>query len=513
MKKIKLLFVFCLFFPLYGQEDMFPKLVQNFENRIKKITLKNNIKILMLKRGISPTVSIYVKFKVGGADETADISGTAHLLEHMLFKGTKQVGTQSYEKEKKYLSQIRSFGKKFDVLRLKKKRLEDEKKLIPKSLNEEIAKISQRLKIIQTFHKKIITADSIDKIYSENGGVGFNAYTTNDVTNYQISLPVNKIELWAKIESDRLQNPILREYYKERDVVLEERRARIDDRGVGKLLEKYLETAFGNKHPYGIPVIGYGSTLPFLDIDQTYEFFQKYYIPKNMVIAIVGNFDYNKVESILIENFEHIPNPKTIEKKNEIKSIFNQGTKRVKVTHKSGPIKIMGWHKPKKIENQKEYVVFDMISSILTDGYSSRLYKRLVTEEKLALNVYGSQKFPGERYNNLFLIYIINQSNASPEKIEQIVLEEIEKLKTEPIDEREFEKIKNQQMLKYFSALKLNSYLADILSYYELLFGDWKELIYDYQRLDSVQKEDIPRVISKYITQTNIIIGDLESEK
>ena len=510
MKKFKLLFLLFSLNSLYGQ-DMFSQLIKDLETRVKKIKLKNGITVVMYKRGIAPTVSLYTKFKVGGSDETLENSGTAHLLEHMLFKGTKKIGTSSYEKEEKYLLQIRTYGQELDSLNKKKLSLEKANQPIPEDLEKNIEKLSKRLKIMQRYHKKIINSNAISQIYSKNGGVGFNAYTTNDLTNYQISIPANRIELWAKIESERLQNPVLREFYTERNVVQEERRLRVENRGPGILREKYLEAAFGKDHPYGIPVIGYKEKIPFLDIDETYKFFKHYYRPSNMTVAIVGNFDFEPTEKIIRENFENIPNPKEPLKETIAKKTIQEKEKRVQVEHKSGPMKIMGWHKPSS--KHADSPIFQFIDYILSGGASSRLYKRLVLKDKLALSV-GSWAFdPGARYDNLFSIFISNQSDANPEEIEKVVLEEIDLLKKQPITENEVEKIKNQLITNYFLELKSNANIADNLSLYETITGDWKNFVYFYQKLSLVKPEDITRVLNEYITNQNMIVGDLKSEK
>ncbi|MCB1176599.1 MAG: insulinase family protein, partial [Leptospiraceae bacterium] len=245
----------------------------------------------MMKRTSSPTLALYTKFKVGSSDETPEIAGTAHLLEHMLFKGTKNVCTSDWESEKKYYSLLKSTGHELDNLKLEKRNLENSQKKIPEDLEKRIEILNRRLKQIEDIQKKYIIRSEDTYIYEQNGQVGFNAYTTHDVTNYQIKLPANRLEVWARMESDRLKNPVLREYYTERNVIMEERRMRVENRGFGLLREKFLSLAF-DESPYGRPVIGYESNIPFLDIYETENFFKTYYSPNNMVIAIVGDLDF-----------------------------------------------------------------------------------------------------------------------------------------------------------------------------------------------------------------------------
>ncbi|MFH1624199.1 MAG: insulinase family protein, partial [Pseudomonadota bacterium] len=206
----------------------------SLKDRVKEYTLKNGLKILMLERHYSPTVSFFMSFRVGSVEEYTGISGTAHLLEHMLFKGTKALGTKDYVEERKILDEIDKTAAALDNERLKDKKAD---KVRITQLQAELAELQKK-------HKTYVIKDEIDLIYSRNGGVGLNASTGYDVTRYMVSLPSNRVELWAKIESDRMLNPVLREFYSERDVVMEERRQRIESNPDGKLYENFMAAAF-----------------------------------------------------------------------------------------------------------------------------------------------------------------------------------------------------------------------------------------------------------------------------
>ncbi|EPG64167.1 insulinase family protein [Leptospira wolffii] len=492
-----------------ANEDIFLGIRSSLESRVKKVVLKNGIRLLMMKREGSPTVAVYTKFLVGAADETPDIAGTAHLLEHMLFKGTKNIGVNNYEKEKVYLDQIRVWGKRLDSYRLEERRLIQAGEPVPEKLITEKSVLETRFRNLLELHRKFVISNEDSYIYDKNGGTGFNAYTTNDVTNYQILLPANRLEIWAKLESDRLKNPILREYYTERDVVLEERRMRVENQGMGILREKFLGAAF-QKHSYGMPVIGYEENLPFLDIDKTEAFFRKNYRPGNMAIGIVGDLDFSQTEALVRKYFEDIPDssPSPIPQATES---FDHEPRRVSVTHSSGPMKAMGWLTPASPHPDRP--VLDLIDAILSQGETGRLYKRLVLRDKLAQKVSCWTGEPGERYANLFAIYVTNVRGADPSKIESAILEEIETLKREPVTEEELSKIKNQIVADYIRGLNSNSKLADVLTYYELVAGDWTDIFDDYSRLDRVTPEDIMRVSKQYFVPRNLTVGDLFSSE
>ena len=202
--------------------------------KIVKAKLKNGITVLMLERHVSPTVALYIRHCVGAVDETKGESGAAHLLEHIMFKGTTTIGTKNYPAEKILLANIEQTGVALDK----------EKRKDQKSDPVIIQNLTSKLKKLQTQHKQYFIANEIDRLYTENGGLDMNASTGQDVTTYNVSLPANKIELWARIETDRLLNPVFREFYTERDVVMEERRQRIESDPDGKLYEQFISTAY-----------------------------------------------------------------------------------------------------------------------------------------------------------------------------------------------------------------------------------------------------------------------------
>ncbi|MEI6127199.1 MAG: insulinase family protein, partial [Pseudomonadota bacterium] len=221
--------------------------------RVHEFNLKNGLKILLMERHTSPTISISMCFKTGSVDEKSGASGIAHLLEHMLFKGTETIGTRDYSAEKKLL-------KKIDEAALA---LDREKKKSPQSDKGRIAALAEALQKLQEQHKSLIIENKIDAIYSQNGAEGLNASTGNDVTMYTVSLPANRLELWARIESDRFSNPVFRQFYSERDVVLEELRQSYETKPERKLMSQLLSSAF-NAHPYGRPIIGWKSDIQSL---------------------------------------------------------------------------------------------------------------------------------------------------------------------------------------------------------------------------------------------------------
>ena len=188
-----------------------PSPAMDLEKKIVKAKLDNGLTVLTLERKFSPTVSLHIRYRVGAVDEVKGESGAAHVLEHMMFKGTSTIGTKNFKAEKKLLLQIEKVGRALDHERMKQNSADSKK----------IKQLAARLKKLQDEHRRYYIPNEIDRLYTENGGSNMNASTGQDITTYFVSLPANKIELWARIESDRLKNPVFREFYTERDVILE----------------------------------------------------------------------------------------------------------------------------------------------------------------------------------------------------------------------------------------------------------------------------------------------------
>lgn len=248
MKQIRSILILLLFFAttIVSAQDLADRVVEH--------KFDNGLKLLMIERHTSPTVAPYILFKAGAVDESDDARGIAHMLEHMLFKGTKTIGTTDYEKEKVALAEIDKIGDALDKERSKGTKADE----------SIIAELEGELNVKQEEAKQWVVSGEYTNIYTQHGSTGFNAGTSVDYTIYTVELPSNKLELWAMIESDRLKNAVLREFYVEREAVKEERRMAVDTRPGGKLYEQFIAAAF-TAHPYGMPIIGWPSDIAMLN--------------------------------------------------------------------------------------------------------------------------------------------------------------------------------------------------------------------------------------------------------
>jgi predicted Zn-dependent peptidase len=491
---LKIIFMLIVFFNIAGKSAGF-----DLENKVIKTKLKNGLTVLMLERHISPTVSLYIRHRVGAIDETDGESGAAHLLEHMMFKGTTSIGTKNYTAEKKILDAIEKTGNDLD----KEKRREQ------KSDPQMILKLTAKLKTLQAQHKKYFIPNEIDRLYTENGSQGMNASTGQDATTYQVSLPSNKIELWARIESDRLMNPVFREFYTERDVVMEERRQRVETDPEGKLYEQFLSTAF-QVHPYGRPILGWTQDMEYLSPGSVKKIFEKYKAPESIVIAIVGDINPPATLKLVGKYFGRIPAVK--EKPTLIPAEPGQtAERRVAVTFDANPMLLIGYHKP-TAPAYDDYVL-DVLETILTKGRTSRLYNLLVTEMGIAKSVSASNGTPGTRYSNLFTISAVSRFPHTNSQLEEVIILELEKMKSEPVSAAELTKAKNQIRMGYIKSLDSNSEIASTLSYYEVLLGDYKYFANYLNVVDQISISDIQKAVKLYFSQENRTIAELNKKK
>jgi predicted Zn-dependent peptidase len=485
MKKIFLLaFTYCLIGSAAGAAVLEEKVVEH--------SLKNGMKLLLVERHTSPTVSAWIRFRVGSADERSDERGIAHLLEHMLFKGTTTLGTKNYAAEKPLLEQIEQAAQ--DLIGEKGRR--------DKADPARVAELEKRLAALESEAGKYVIKDEFFELYARNGGVGYNAFTSRDGTTYLISLPSNKLELWAAIESDRMQNAVLREFYSERAVVMEERRRSYDADPESKLWETFLASAY-LAHPYGQPTIGWMSDIENLTRTKAENFFHAYYGPQSAIVAIVGDID-TKATIALVERYfgalvpGRKPAPVTaVEPK-------QAGERRIELVAESEPTLILGYHKPAK--SAADDYVFDVISSILGQGRTSRLYKKLVIEKQLASEI-GVFDAPGDRFPNLYLINANPRAPHTVAEVETAILAELELLKSEPVSQRDLQRVLNRIEFEEARRMGTNGGLARNLTEYEAVTGSWRYLTGYRSRVAGVTAADIQRVAREYFTRENRMVG------
>ncbi len=470
--------------------------------RVMEHRLPNGLTLLMVERHQTPVVSVNITFGVGGMDETTGQTGVAHLYEHMAFKGTHTIGTRDYEQERPLLEELRRMDARMETVR---RELDKATREGPPMGLADLEELKKQFSAVQEQAGKFVVTNEMALLYQRHGGVGLNASTGKDVTRYMVSLPANRLPLWAAIEADRMANPVLREFYKERAVVMEERRLRTDDNPHGLLFEAFAAAAF-QAHPYKFPTIGWASDIEALTPEVTEEFFRTYYGPGNAVISIVGDINPREVLALVTRTFGAIPDvprpPRVITVEPE-----QRGERRVQVEFDASPAVVIGYHKP-GIGHPDDFV-FDVIDSILSEGVTSRLYRTLVQEQRIAASIGTDTGFPGTRDPNLFIVSATPLAPHTTAEVEAAVYAELERLKTEPVLPEELQKVVNTLEAGLVRSLRSNSGLASQLAYFQTVAGDWRYLLRVRDRIVAVTPGDIQRVAREFFTTRNRTVATL----
>jgi predicted Zn-dependent peptidase len=464
-----------------------------FEKRLTEFTLDNGLKFLVLQRHDAPVVTCYTHVDVGSVDEVKGITGMAHIFEHMAFKGTKTIGTTDYEAEAKILDRMDEI---FEAMRA-------ELHKGPQADQDRLAQLRREFEQVQEEAQKYVVHDEFTEALERAGGSGLNAGTGYDFTVYFVNLPSNRLELWMLLESERFLNPVLREFYMEKDVVMEERRQRTETQPIGLLLEDFLSVAY-KAHPYGEPVIGHMSDLQAITRTQAREFFEEYYVPSNMVIAIVGDAYPDRVKELATKYFGRLPRrpaPKPVVTVEPPQA----GERMAVVEDPAQPFVLVGYHKPDI--NHPDNAVFEAITDIMGVGRTSRLYESLVKSKRIAVTASGFQGLPGSKYPGLFLFYAMPAPGHTNEECLEAIYAEIDRLRSEPVTKAELEKARTRARASLIRQLDSNSGLAGQLTFYEVVTGDWRNLFRQLDMIEAVTADDILRVAKTYFTPRNRTVG------
>ncbi len=473
-------------------------------DRVVEQKLANGLTVLMVERHQTPVVSLNMTFGVGGVNEQVGQTGLAHLYEHMAFKGTRTVGTKNYEKERPVLAEWFRVGTELDQRQRELARRSQEK---PASSEDRAAieELQKRFAELQDQAGQFVASNEVALLYQRHGGVGLNAATGKDLTRYMISLPANRLPLWAVLEADRMAHPVLREFYKERGVVMEERRLRNDDSPNGLLLETFTSAAF-RAHPYGVPTIGWESDILSLTPADTEAFFKAHYGPGNATIAIVGDINPKDVMALIEQTFGTIPaspaQPSIVTVEPP-----QRGERRVEVEFDAEPSLVIGFHKP-GLGHPDDYV-FDVIDALLSEGVTSRLYENLVREKRLAASINSDSNYPGVRAPNLFVLNATPLAPHTTAEVEAAIYAEIERLKMEQVSAKELEKVLNNLDADLVRALRSNVGLASQLALYQTVAGDWRYALKARDKIAAVTSMDIQRVATEYFTKSNRTVATL----
>jgi predicted Zn-dependent peptidase len=468
---------------------LFAQNLQEFAKRVTEFTLPNGMHFIVLEKHEAPVVSFHTYVNAGSVDDPKGRTGLAHMFEHMAFKGTETIGSTNWPAEKAAMENIERIYDQLDSERNKLRKADPQK---IKTLEEQLQGAIEKA-------DSYVEPNLYPRIIEENGGVGMNASTGEDSTDYFYNFPANRVELWFYLESARFLHPVYREFYKERNVVREERRMRVESDPQGKLMEQMLATAIA-AHPYRNMPGGWASDIENLRVKDAEKFFAEYYAPANITIGIVGDVNPVKIKGLAEEYFGRLqkrplPNPiLTVEP-------VQEGVKHADVASPAQPMEFVAYHRPDQYD--KDDPVFDVISSLLSGGRTSIMYKDMVRDKKLALAAGAEAEFPGGKYPSLFFFYLIPGLGHTAAENEKELDSIIENLKKEKVDDAALARVKTRTRAGLIRQLDDNAGLAQLLASYHANYGDWKKLFTSLDEIDKVTADDVQRVAKQYFTSEN----------
>jgi predicted Zn-dependent peptidase len=464
--------------------------VVDFEKRTTVRTLKNGLTVVIVERPGAPVFSYFTHVDAGSVQEPLGKSGLAHMFEHMAFKGTDTIGTKNWPAEKAALARVEKAYAAYEAERRKPEHVRDDKKL---------AAFKQAWQDAMKAADEYVIPNQFDELVQKEGGVGMNAFTSNDETGYFYSLPVNRLEYWAWLESERMMKTVMREFYKERDVVWEERRMRVDSSPIGRAIEQFVAAAFV-AHPYHLWGIGWPSEIESWSATDAAEFYRRYYVPENMVVTVVGAVKAAQAMPIIEKYFGRMPAspeplPLPLVEPPQI------AEKTIVLKDQAQPLYIEGYHRP--AITHPDNAIYDVISDIMSKGRTSRLYKSLVRDKKIAAVAQGFNGFPGEKYPNLFAFFAIPTRGHNPPELRAAIHDEIERLKKEEVTDEELQSVKTRAKADLIRSLDSNMGLALGFGTAQARFGDWRAVFRNVEAIDKVTKADIRRVANEVFKDTN----------
>jgi zinc protease len=407
--------------------------------KVETWTLENGLTVFYLGVHDAPVVTVQVYYHVGSKDEPRDRRGSAHMFEHMMFKGTTHVPPEEH-------------------------------------------------------------ARMLDKL-----GGSSNAFTQWDVTGYHATVPRQYLDFAVQLEAERMRQLVFRPEMvdREREVVKEEKRMRVDNNPLGRAVETFFQMAF-LKHPYAWTAAGFIEDLDALTPDDLKTFYDRYYQPNNAALIIVGDVSADEARAAAEKHFAPIPRGKAPPRPADAAAEPAQTQTRRDVAERPAQvgIVIVGFHIPEA--KHPDMAALQVAASILADGESSRLYKRIVRKDKIGVAAAGqvlALEHPG-----LFFVYGAHLDGEQSAKVEKALLDEVARLGTTAVPARELEKAKNQLSARFVFGLESVEGLAERIGMSWITHGDGTAWLGELARLQAVGAADVQRVAKKYLVASNMTV-------
>jgi len=470
--------------------------MEQLKESVQEFTLDNGLRFLVVEKHDAPVFSYVACIDAGGSCIVNNYSGIAHMLEHMAFKGTETVGTDQRSDEIKAMAKT---DEAWDAVLAERRRG-------AKTDSTRLEELTADFKELVELEFQLGISNEFSKILDENGVRGINAFTSTEHTCFFYQLPSNRLELWARMEGERLSNPILREFYKEREVVFNERRLTTDSSPTGRMYENFLGAAY-KAHPYKNSIVGHATDIAEWHRRDIQAFLDKYYVAENMTICLVGDVTVDQVKKLAKKYFKDMkttPEPPDI----TTSEPYHKAERRVVSEEDANPVVFVGWQSPDALH--EDFPTMELLMEILGGGRSSRFYKRLVKDEKIAIQAGAGVGLPGSKYLCQAMAFVTCTADKDPLEAEAMLYEEIESLITEGPTQAELDKVKAGYLAREMRGMRRDSRLGLALVSADQLQGDWRYAFDHLADIEAVTLDQIKTAAAKYLIKERRTVAMLK---
>jgi predicted Zn-dependent peptidase len=462
--------------------------LQEFQKKVSEFTLANGLHFIVLERHESPVLSFETWVNTGSIHDPAGETGLAHMFEHLAYKGTAMIGTRSWPEEKRALDAVEEAYDRFQA--------EANKGI--KSDEIRVGMLRNQLRLAIDNAQRFSSSGEYRRIIEENGAINLSAFAATTATEYSCSLPSNRAELWFLMESQRLAHPVFREFYRERDVVGEEYLQRVEANPQGKLMTELLSAAF-KAHPYRNPAAGWSSDIQNLRRAQAQDFFERYYVPANMTVAIVGDIltaDAKRLAERYFGPMSAKPAPPLVTTLEPPQA----GPKTVTLEMPGPSVTVVGYKRPSQFD--KDDLALDLIQILLSHGRTGMLYSELVQDKRLAQQAQAVASIPDGSFPSLFVFLLTPAQGHTLEENQRALDDLLRRFKSTAVDPQSLARAKAQGRANFIRRMGSNHDLARLLALYSASYGDWRKLFTTLDELNRVKPEDVQRAANRYFVAT-----------
>lgn len=461
---------------------------QELQKKAGEFTLPNGLHFIVLERHESPVVSFHTWVNVGSVQDPTGETGLAHMFERLAFKGTETIGTRGWPEEKKALDAIEEAYDRMEA--------ESNKGITADQTRVDMLRAQVGIAIDNA--QRLSAAPEYRSILEENGAVDLNAVASVAATEYSCSLPSNRTELWFLMESQRLLRPAFREFYQERELAMEQYRQRVELDPAARLRTELLAAAF-KVHPYRNPSAGWPSDTPYLRRSRAQDFFERYYVPGNITVALVGDVTAAEARRLAERYFGVIP-ARPMPPQVTTLEPPQPGPKTVVVEMPGPPAVLVGYKRPSQYD--KEDLALDLLQILLSQPPTGTLRKELVEEKRLAVQAQAIATNPDGRFPNLFVFVLTPAPGRTVEENRRALDDLLERFKSTALDPLLLSRAKAQGRAALIRTMTSNRDLARLLALHAASYGDWRKLFTALDDLSQVTSQDVQRAASRTFVAT-----------